>query len=106
MNWKTGQNKQLIEGLLALRTPEEAGRFLRDLLTESEIEDIGKRLETARLLSEGAAYPVIQKKTSFSTTTIARVSKWLQEGEGGYGLVLGRLAHHAHTPPSGGRGLR
>ena len=91
MDWKTLENKELVEALCVLKTPNEIRRFLRDLLTESEITDFAKRLQTARLLSEGVPYPVIQKATGFSTTTIARVSKWLQTGEGGYRLVINRL---------------
>ena|SRR3989344_1588950 len=94
MDWKTLENKELVEALCVLKTPNEIRRFLRDLLTESEITDFAKRLQTARMLSEKAPYPVIQKATGFSTTTIARVSKWLQTGEGGYALVINRL-HHA-----------
>lgn len=105
MNWDKSRNKQFVRALLALNTPAEMRRFLRDLMTEGEIEDMAKRLETARMLSENATYPAIQAVTGFSTTTIARVSKWLQEGDGGYTTVLSRL-HHAHTTPSGGRGLR
>jgi TrpR-related protein YerC/YecD len=105
MNWDETRNKQFVRALLALNTPAEMRSFLRDLMTEGEIEDMAKRLETARMLSENATYPAVQEATGFSTTTIARVSKWLQEGEGGYATVLNRL-HHAHTTASGGRGLR
>ena len=104
MDWNTTQSKQLIQAFLALETPSEVQRFLRDLMTQSELMEFAKRLETARLLCAHESYPAIQKATGFSTTTIARVSKWLQEGTGGYGLILPRLHHH--TPPSGGRGLR
>lgn len=106
MNWQTTEMKQFVAGLLSLKSPAEARLFLRDLMTESELEDFAKRLEVARLLSIQTSYPMIQKATGFSTTTIARVSKWLQQGEGGYNLVLNRL-HHTHSNShSGGRGLR
>lgn len=104
MNWNTAENKQLIQALLSLTTPAEAQRFLRDLMTEGEISDLAKRLETARMLSAGIPYPRIQAATGFSSTTVARVSKWLQEGEGGYALILGRLHHH--EPVSAKRGSR
>lgn len=103
MNWKTPEAKRLVESFLALRTPQEMQAYLRDLLTEGEIDDLAKRLETARLLAQKIPYPAIQKATGFSTTTIARVSKWLQKGEGGYALILGR--QHHHSPTLAGRGL-
>ena len=106
MTWNKQETNELIRALLTLKTPGEMQLFLSDILTTGEIEDFSKRLKTARLLTEGVPYPAIQKTTGFSTTTIARVSKWLQEGKGGYRLVLSRL-HHAHpTSHPGERGLR
>lgn len=106
MNWNTAENKQLVEALLLLQTPAEARKFLRDLMTEGEILDFGRRLQTAKMLSEGVPYPLIQSATGFSSTTVARVSKWLQEGEGGYDLVLNKLNHVHHRTNSLERGLR
>ncbi len=103
MSWKSAANKQLISAILALKTPVEAEAFLRDLLTEGEIEEFSKRLETATMLSQKLPYADIQKKTGFSTTTIARVSKWLQKGAGGYATIIQRL--HSHTPSPRGSGL-
>ena len=104
MDWKKPENKALIEAVLALKSSDEARRFLRDLLTEGEIEEFGKRLQTAALLSEKVPYSSIARQTGFSSTTIARVSRWLQKGEGGYGMIISRLHHH--TPVSRGSGLR
>ncbi len=106
MNWQKPEMKQLVDGMLSLESPTEVRLFLRDLMTEGELEDFAKRLETARMLSAAIPYPSIQLVTGFSTTTIARVSKWLQTGGGGYNLVLNRL-HHTHSNThSGVRGLR
>jgi TrpR-related protein YerC/YecD len=91
MNWKSKENKALIQAFLALKTAGEARRFLRDLLTEGEIEEFGKRLLTARLLKEKVPYSKIEVQTGLSSTTIARVASWLRRGGGGYRLVLGRL---------------
>lgn len=91
-----------MQTILALETPDEVGRFLRDLMTEKEIEEFGKRLQTAELLSENVPYSVIEKKTGLSSTTIARVSKWLKGKEGGYRSVIRKLHHR---PVSRARGL-
>jgi len=97
MNWKTKEMKDLVRAFLLLRNEEEVRFFLRDLMTEGEIVDFSKRLQTASLLLAGESYPTIQKATGFSTTTIARVSKWLQTGAGGYATVLNRLHHHSNN---------
>ena len=56
MDWKTPENKRLVEALLALKTADEARRFLRDLMTESEIAELGKRLTAAEMLSKSVPY--------------------------------------------------
>jgi len=99
MNWKTPQKKQLVKVLLALETPREVECFLRDLMTESEITEFSNRLETASLLAQNVSYSQIQKRTGLSATTIARVSKWLNNGMNGYKRMLNRISHHAHLSP-------
>ena len=100
MDWTTDENKRFIEAILALATRDEARRFLRDLMTEKEIEEFANRLETALLLSEKISYTKIMAKTGLSSTTVARVSKWLNKGEGGYKDILAKL-HHGSSVPSG-----
>ena len=91
MDWKSRENKALIQAFLALQNADEAQRFLRDLLTEGEIEEFGKRLKTARLLEDKVPYSKIERETGLSSTTIARVARWLRRGGGGYRLILKRL---------------
>lgn len=98
MTWDTKENQQFIAAILALETPDEAKRFLRDLLTEGEIEEFSKRLQTAQMLSENISYAQIEKKTGLSSTTVARVAKWLNGKEGGYRSVLAKLHHHNSYP--------
>lgn len=85
---------------MALDSPDTARRFLRDLLTEDEIEDFAKRLQTAEMLFQNVPYIEITEKTGFSSTTIARVSKWLNDGMGGYKKILNKL-HHRTRPLMG-----
>lgn len=80
----------LLRALLRLRTMPEARRFLRDLLTEDEIRMMVERWRVARLLDAGRSYKDIERETGLSSRTIARISRWLKEGEGGYRLVLQR----------------
>ncbi|MEK7156586.1 MAG: YerC/YecD family TrpR-related protein [Patescibacteria group bacterium] len=96
MDWNKPKNKQLIRAVLSLKTPGETRRFLRDLLTPEEIEEFSKRFQTAEMLSEKVPYSVIEKKTGLSSTTVARVSLWLNGPEGGYRRVISKL-HHRST---------
>ncbi len=93
MNWNSAASTALIKAFLSLKTAAEARRFLRDLFTESEIEEFGKRLRTAELLSKKVPYSTIEAETGLSSTTIARVAQWLHKGTGGYSLVLKRIGH-------------
>ena len=51
--------------------------FLRDLLTEKEILEFSRRFEVAKMLEKNMSYSVIEEKTGMSSTTIARISKFL-----------------------------
>lgn len=89
--------RELLQAFLVLKNEDEAGRFLRDLLTEEEIREFSRRWEVAQLLMAKNSYVKIEKQTGMSSTTIARVSKFLKGKFGGYKLVLDRLHHHSHT---------
>jgi|SRR4051812_29595384 TrpR-related protein YerC/YecD len=83
----------LCEAVSALRTRDDVAAFLRDACTLSELEAICHRLEVARLLDEGGrTYLEIAREVGTSTTTVTRVAHWLNHGEGGYRIVLDRLA--------------
>ncbi len=96
MNWNKQEYKRLVQAFLSLKNADEARRFLCDLLTPDEIEEFAKRFQTAEMLSEEVSYAVIQKKTGLSSTTVARVSKWLNGKGGGYRSVISKL-HHRST---------
>lgn len=51
--------------------------FLRDLLSETEILEFSRRFEVAKLLTQKVSYTEIEKQTGMSSTTIARISKFL-----------------------------
>lgn len=98
------KNKNLFKVILALKDEKEAGMFLRDLLTQSEIDEFSNRWQAAKMLNDNIPYTKIIKETGLSSTTVARISKWLNNGIGGYKLMLNKLNHHAN--PSPGKGLR
>lgn len=95
--WITPQSDRLFETILSLRTIDEARKFFRDLLTEDEIIEFALRWKVAQMLERKVPYSTIEKETGMSSTTIARVSKWLNSGMNGYKLLIKRLSHHTHA---------
>lgn len=88
---------ELYNAILNLETVEEAKKFLRDLLTEAEINEFAKRWKVARMLDEKIPYEDIIKETGMSSTTVARISKWLSSGKGGYKLMLKKINNQKKT---------
>ncbi len=99
MNWKTTQSKALFQAILSLETEKEAENFFRDLLTAEEIIEFSKRWQAARLLHDRVPYTQIQKQTGLSSRTIARISKWLNQGMSGYKTIINRVDHHGNPSP-------
>lgn len=102
-NWNNKQTKELFRVILNLKNITEAEEFFRDLLTKQEIIEFGKRWQAACLLSKKISYSEIEKMTGLSSTTIARISKWLNKGMGGYKLAIARQSHY--SPSLNKRGL-
>lgn len=105
INLNSKKTSALVNAVLALKNKNEAGRFLRDLLTEAEIVEFSNRWQAAQMLNNKVSYTKIRGQTGLSSTTIARISSWLQNGRGGYKLMLNRLAAHHHTSFSSKKGL-
>jgi len=81
----------LYAAITRLESLEECRKFLRDLLTETEIREFAERWKVARMLAQAIPYTTIEKETGLSSRTIARVHKWLKQGKGGYVMMLKRL---------------
>ncbi len=92
-----GRRKDYEKGLYAamasLKDAGEAAKFLRDLLTPAEIEAFAERWRIAQLLDEGTlSYREIAAETGASTTTVARVARFLkEEPHQGYRMMIDRL---------------
>ena len=93
MDWKKPENRALVQAIRSLKSVDETRRFLRDLLTLDEIREFAKRFQTAEMLSANVPYSTIEKKTGLSSTTVARVSKWLNGRQGGYQSVINKMHH-------------
>lgn len=83
--------RTLSEALLSLRTPQEVGEFLEDLCTPAELEAMVDRWRVAQLLDRGYTYRDIRDLTEVSVTTIGRVARFMERGNGGYRTALDRL---------------
>ena len=77
--------------ILSLETLDECDAFFQDVCTIKEFNDLIRRLEVAKMLSNGKVFNEISKETGMSSTTISRVNKCLNYGPGGYRMVLDRL---------------
>lgn len=90
-NLRTPEVEALLDVLAGMDDKEVLFALLQDLFTIREIRESSQRLEVARLLSEGQSYTQIEDATGASATTIARVSKCLGYGAGGYRAALDML---------------
>lgn len=89
---------ELYDIIIALESVPEARRFFRDLLTQEEIDEFARRWKTARLLDQKFPYSYISSFTGLSSTTIARVSKWLKGEGGGYRTMIARRPKYNYHP--------
>ena len=88
---RTSEVEDLLRVLAALDDEDVIFSLLEDLFTIREIKETSQRLAVARLLAAGKSYATIEEATGASATTIARVSKCLSYGSGGYASALGVL---------------
>ncbi len=98
-NWDNKTTENLFKAILQLDNITEAKKFFRDLLTFEEIIEFGKRWQAAKMLNQNVSYEKIVKATGLSSRTVARISKWLNKGMGGYKLMLKKINHHHKLSP-------
>lgn len=85
---RTPEVDALLEVFAHVTNPDDIFKLFEDLLTVREIKDTSQRLDVARMLKAGKSYTAIEQKTGASATTIARVSKALNYGAGGYAVAF------------------
>ena len=89
-DWDDEHFVDLCSSLGKLKTKDECKKFLRDLCTVAELKAMSERFRAVRLLEEGQSYRSISKETGLSTATVTRIAHWLNNGMGGYKLILNR----------------
>ena len=85
---KSPDFKNLYSAILSLKNEEECKLFFEDICTIKELETMSQRLEVAKMLIDGSTFNEIVSATGASTTTISRVNRCLNYGDGGYRNVL------------------
>lgn len=90
--WQSEDVTDLFRVISKLKNTKEVQVFLRDLLTEKELLEFAQRWQAAKMLDKKVPYTQISEKTGLSSTTVARVAKWLNGEAGGYKMVLKRMA--------------
>lgn len=79
---------ELFKAFSKIESVSERQKFFFDLLTTEELNDIARRWKVANMLFKGVSFADIEAKTGMSSTTIARISKWLKKGYGGMQLMV------------------
>lgn len=81
----------LFNAILTLDTVEDCYSFFEDLCTVSELQEMSRRMQAARMLRANSVYADIATQTGLSTATISRVNRCLKYGNDGYNKVLDNL---------------
>ena len=89
---RTPEVEDLLDVLAAIDDKDTLFALLEDMFTIREIRESSQRLAVARMLDAKKSYAKIEEATGASATTIARVSKCLSYGAGGYRAALDELA--------------
>ena len=71
---------ELSQILVEIKNREEMILFLRGLLTESELEEITRRVQIVKKLKAGVSQHAIAKEMGVGVSTVTRGSKELQKG--------------------------
>jgi TrpR-related protein YerC/YecD len=82
----------LCEALLSLKNAGEMSAFLHDLCTPAELEALVDRWRVVPYLLDEMSYREIHERTAVSITTIGRVARYLNQGNGGYLAAAARAA--------------
>ena len=78
----------LFRGILTLDSLEDCYHFFEDLCTGSELQEMSRRMQAAKMLRDNYIYTEIAERTGLSTATISRVNRCLKYGTEGYLKVL------------------
>ena len=81
----------LIKALVLIDNEEDCKKLLDDICTIEELNKMAQRLEAAKLLLAGYTYEQVIHETAISSTTLSRVSRCIQYGDGGYKTIIQKM---------------
>ena len=81
----------MYEAILQLENEEECEKFFSDLCTITELDAMLQRIKAAKLLLEDKTFQEVTSATKISSATLARVSKCIKYGDGGYKQIIDKL---------------
>ena len=87
---KPNDFRELYNAILSLDNEEECRLFFEDICTMKELETMTQRLQVAKMLLGGKTFNEIVQATGASTTTISRVNRCLNYGDGGYKNIINK----------------
>ena len=79
---------ELYEEILKLESIEECDKFFDDLCTINELDAMLQRIKAAKMLLEDKTFQEVINETKISSATLARISKCIKYGDGGYKDIL------------------
>lgn len=86
---KTNENiEYMCKCLVSINNMEDCEKFINDLLSDTELHEISRRLKAAQMLYAGYVYAEISAATGLSTATISRVNRSLKYGNKGFTKVF------------------
>ena len=85
---KKVDHSELYQEILKLETIEECEKFFDDLCTINELEAMLQTIKAAKMLLEDKTFQEVTKETKISSATLARISKCIKYGDGGYKDIL------------------
>ena len=88
---KKNNYSELYAEILKLETLEECEKFFDDLCTINELEAMLQRIKAAKMLLEEKTFQEVINETKISSATLARVSKCIKYGDGGYKDILTKV---------------
>ena len=89
MYWNLTDKERFFESIkLSSDNSELLEKFLGDLLTKQEIDQLIKRLKAMCLLKDLVSYSKIRNLTGLSPNTIARLSKLVANKESGFREII------------------
>jgi TrpR-related protein YerC/YecD len=88
---KDDSSDALYEAIALIKTLDEAKKFLQDLCTPTELQAMADRWRVVALIKKNIPYRQIYEETKVSVTTVGRVARSIQMGEGGYNLLYDRV---------------